>query len=144
MRTALTLAGLVLVMGGLVGCGSDDSSDGEADSSGMPTDASKEDFCANFQSLAENLAKQDPAKDPAAAVKALQDAVKQIRETGTPDGIPDDARNGLQVTIDAISGLPEDASVDDLSSLEDELSKDEQDDADAFDSYLADECGSVG
>jgi hypothetical protein len=143
MRTALTLAGLVLVMGGLVGCGSDDSSDGEADSSGMPTDASKDDFCANFQGLAENLAKQDPAKDPA-AVKALQDAVKQMQETGTPEGIPDDARNGLQVTLDAISGLPEDATVDDLSSLEDELSKAEKDDADAFDSYLADECGSAG
>jgi hypothetical protein len=145
MRTALKLAGLVLVMGGLVGCGGSDSSDGDSgDSAAMPTDASKDEFCANFQGLAEDLAKQDPTKDPSAAVQTLKDAVGKMRETGTPDGIPDDARHGLQVTLDAISSLPEDAKAGDISGLEDQLSKDERADADAFDSYLGNECGSAG
>ena len=146
MRTATLLAGFVLVLGGLAGCGSDDSSDGDSDSSSesMPTDASKDDFCANFQSLAEDLGQLDPTKDASAAVKALHTAVDKMRATGTPDGIPDDARHGLEVTLDALGGLPDDATADDISGLEDSLSEADQKDADAFDSYLSDECGSLG
>lgn len=143
MRTALTLAGFVLVMGGLAGCG-DDSSDGGGDSGGMPTDASKETFCGNFQALAEDLGQLDPTTDPSAAVQTLQDAADKLRETGTPEGIPDDARHGLEVTLDALSGLPDDATAEDISNLDQSLSDDDQKDSDAFDSYLEDECGSLG
>jgi hypothetical protein len=145
MRTALRLAGFVLAMGSLVGCSSDDSSGGDTESSGsMPTTASKEDFCANFQSLAEDLGQLDPKADPSSAVKTLKDAVDEMRSTGTPEDIPDDARHGLEVTLDALGGLPDDASAEDISGLADTLSDDEQKDADAFDSYLEDECGSLG
>ncbi|MGY2701324.1 hypothetical protein [Nocardioides sp. HB32] len=151
MRTALALAGFVLVMGSLVGCNSDDSSDGDTGSSGssgssgsMPTTASKEDFCANFRSLAEDLGQLDPKADPSSAVKTLKDAVAEMRSTGTPEDIPDDARHGLEVTLDALGGLPDDASAEDISGLADTLSDAEQKDADAFDSYLGDECGSLG
>lgn len=143
MRTATLLAGFVLVMGGLAGCGGSDS-DGGNDSGGMPTDASKDAFCGNFQGLAEDLGKLDPQSDSATAVKALHDAADQMRATGTPEGIPDDARQGLEVTLDAISGLPDDATAEDISKLEGTLSDAEQKDADAFDTYLQDECGSLG
>jgi hypothetical protein len=142
MRTATLLAGLVLVMGGLVGCGGDDSDGDAADSGGMPTNAAKEDFCQNFQDLATDLGKLDPKADAAQAVTTLKDAVGKMRETGTPAGIPDDARHGLEVTLDALAGLPDDATPDDISALEDGFSDADQKDADAFDSYLEDECGS--
>jgi hypothetical protein len=144
MRTALTLAGFVLVLGGLAGCGGDDSDGGSGDSGGMPTSASKEDFCGNFQGLAEDLGKLDPQSDASTAVKALHDAADQMRETGTPENIPDDARHGLEVTLDAISGLPDDATAEDIGKLEQSLSEQDQKDADAFDSYLSDECPELG
>ena len=145
MRTALTLAGFVLVLGGLAGCGGSDSDGGsDGDSGGMPTNASKDAFCANFQGLAEDLGKLDPEADTASAVTALHDAADKMRETGTPEGIPDDARHGLEVTLDAISGLPDDATSDDISKLESTLSEEDQKDAAAFDTYLSDECGSLG
>ena len=145
MRTALTLAGFVLVLGGLAGCGGSDSDGGDGgDSGGMPTSASKEDFCGNFQGLAEDLGKLDPQSDASTAVKALHDAADQMRETGTPEDIPDDARHGLEVTLDAISGLPDDATSDDISNLETTLSEEDQKDAAAFDKYLSEECGSLG
>jgi hypothetical protein len=144
MRTALTLAGFVLVMGGLAGCGSDSDGGSDGDSGGMPTNASKDAFCANFQSLAEDLGQLDPTADPSAAVQALQDAADKLRETGTPEGIPDDARHGLEVTLDALSGLPDDATADDISNLDQSLSEEDQKDSDAFDSYLGDECGTLG
>lgn len=144
MRTATLIAGFVLVMGSLVGCGGSDSDGGDsADSGSMPTSASKDDFCGNFQGLAEDLAGMDPKSDTASAVKALKDAVAKMRSTGTPDGIPDDARHGLEVTLDAIDSLPDDATASDISGLEDTLSDADKKDADAFDSYLSDECGSL-
>ncbi|GAA1126476.1 hypothetical protein [Nocardioides aquiterrae] len=145
MRTALTLAGFVLVLGGLAGCGGGDSDGGDgADSGGLPTSASKEEFCGNFKSLAEDLGKLDPNADPSTAVQALHDAADHMRATGTPADIPDDARHGLEVTLDAIAGLPDDATAEDIGKLEESLSEQEQKDASAFDSYLSDECPELG
>lgn len=143
MRTALTLAGLALVTGGLAGCGGGDSTpaagDG-AEATALPTSADQGEFCANFQTLAEDLGQLDPQGDPSQAVRTLQDAAKRMRETGTPDGIPADARHGLEVTLDAIDSLPRDATADDISKLDDDFTTQEKADSDAFDSYLAQEC----
>ncbi|HEU5036848.1 MAG TPA: hypothetical protein VFT70_07580 [Nocardioides sp.] len=139
MRTATLLAGLVLVMGGLVGCGGSDG-DSDGDSAGMPTNASKEEFCGNFQSLSDDLGELDPDSEASEAIKALHSAAGDMRSTGTPEDIPADARHGLEVTLDAITALPEDADAEDIGKLEDSLSEADQKDSDAFDSYLSDEC----
>lgn len=145
-KTALTIAGLALVLGGLAGCGSSDSGGGSegGDSAGMPTTASTEEFCANFENLAADLAKLDPTADAASAITALQDAADQMASTGTPEGIPDDARRGLEVTLQAIEDLPEDATAEDISGMETSLSADDKADAKAFDTYLTSECGDLG
>ncbi|MCB0896154.1 MAG: hypothetical protein KDB43_12400, partial [Nocardioidaceae bacterium] len=124
-----------------VGCGGSDSSDGS--SGGMPTDATVEDFCGNFEDLQRNFGSLDTESDASEAVATLQDAADQMEKTGTPEDIPDDARNGLEVTLGAIQGLPDDATVDDISNLENSLSDAEQKDADAFNAYLEDTCGSL-
>ncbi|WP_395690450.1 hypothetical protein [Nocardioides sp.] len=141
-RTALTVAGVALALGTLAGCGgSDGGSDGGG--GGMPTSASKEDFCGNFEQLAKDLGGLGTG-DASKAVSTLQSAADDMAATGTPEGIPDDARHGLEVTLDAISGLPDDATVDDISNLEKSLSEEDQKDADAFDAYLSKECGEIG
>ena len=142
MGPALGVAGIVLAMGTLAGCGGSDS---DSDGGGMPTSASKEEFCGNFEDLASDLGSlDDSSTDMSKAVSTLQSAADKMAATGTPDGIPDDARNGLKVTLEAIQSLPDDATVDDISNLEDTLSDADQKDADAFDGYLEDTCGEIG
>ena len=141
MKTGLVVAGLVLTMGGLVGCGGDD---GDSESGGLPRDASSEDFCANFEQLAKDLGAFSPDADPAEAITKMQDASEKMRETGVPESATDDQAEGLEVTLDAIDGIDADASLDDLGSLEDQFSEAEQEKADAFDDYLDEECGEIG
>ena len=135
------MAGLVLTMGGLVGCGGDD---GDSESGGLPRDASSEDFCANFEQLAKDLGAFSPDADPAEAITTMQDASGRMRDTGVPESASDDEAEGLEVTLDAIDGIDADASLDDLGSLEDQFSEAEQEKADAFDDYLDEECGEIG
>lgn len=141
MKTGLVVAGLVLTMGGLVGCGGDD---GDSESGGLPRDASSEDFCANFEQLAKDLGAFSPDADPAEAITKMQDASEKMRDTGVPESATDDQAEGLEVTLDAIDGIDADASLDDLGSLEDQFSEAEQEKADAFDDYLDEECGEIG
>ncbi len=144
------LAGLALVAGGLAGCGGgDDGGDstgaaGDGGATALPAGADRAEFCANFQTLAEDLGQLDPQADPSQAVRTLKDAAKRMRETGTPADIPADARHGLEVTLDAIDGLPRDATTDDISTLDDDFTTQERADSDAFDSYLAQECENPG
>ena len=141
MKTGLMVAGLVLTMGGLVGCGGDD---GDGESGGLPRDASSEDFCANFEQLAEDLGAFSPDSDPSDAISKLQDASEKIRETGVPESATDEQAEGLEVTLDALDGIDPDASLEDLGSLEDQFSEADQETAVACDDYLDEECGEIG
>lgn len=110
---------------------------------GPPTDASVADFCAAVHdtSWATSI---DEESDGEEIVEALQKWRDKLDETGTPEGIPDDAREGFEITIDTLGDL--DAgdfdSTDDLGDVNGDLSKDEQEKVDALTSYSADKCGS--
>ena len=142
MRTALTLAGAALLLGGLVGCGGSDS--GGSDDAGMPTGATTEEFCGNFSDLQTSLSTMDPTSAPSDAIGALQDAADNMAATGTPDDISDEERSGLEATITAIQGLGDDATMDDITNLESTLSDTEKSDAEAFDAYLKKTCPELG
>jgi len=131
---ALTVAGLALALGGLAGCGSDDS-----DGGGSPTNASKEDFCSTFESMASDMQDVDPS-DPGAAVKAIKDAGDKLEETGTPEDMPDDARDGFEVIIKTLTGLDDNASIEDLAKIGQDLSDSDEANSKAFDEYLSDTC----
>ena len=141
-RTALTFAGLALLAGGLAGCGGSDSGGGSAgaESTAMPSDASASDFCASFQSLRDDLGNLDPSADPSEIVKTVQDAADRIAQTGVPSDAPSQAQHGLEVTLEAIQGLPANAKLKDISGLETSLSDSDKADAQAFDTYLAKTC----
>lgn len=138
MKTALTIAGLALALSGLAGCGGDDSGDG-----GISTDASTEDFCGAFQSFADDLGDFDPEADPSEAVEAMQGFADDIREVGVPENATDDEVEGLEITLEAIDGLGDDTTLEDLGTLEEQFSESEQEKADAFDDYLDEECGEI-
>ena len=135
MKLGLLTASLVLVAGGAVGCGSDDG--GSDDKT-----ASKKDFCAAFQGFYDDLSGLTGTEDNLGEI--LKKAAKKIEDVGTPDDISDDAKDGLQLTLDAIDELPDDATAEDLSSLDSKFSDADQKKVDAFDSYLEKTCPDIG
>ncbi|MCD4523620.1 hypothetical protein [Nocardioides sp. cx-173] len=127
MRIALIAASLVLVGGTATACG------------GAPTDASKEDFCASFTKINESASfspGEEPTKDD---IKKVKDAVKDFEETGTPEDIPDDAREGFEIFTEAISDIDDDAAAKDLDEIDD-ISGDDKKKFDAFGEYVAKTC----
>ena len=125
----LLAAGLVLVVG--VSCGGDDS--------GSDEPATVEEFCASFRSFYEQV-----AGEPEALGKVLKDAAEEVEDVGLPEGVPDDARAGYQLTLDAIAGLPDEATEEDVATLEQGYSEEELAQVRAFTDYLAETCPDLG
>lgn len=137
MKLGLVAASLILVAGGAVGCG-DDGGDGAS----SDKTASKDDFCAAFQSFYDDLTNVAP--DEKNLGKVLKAAADKIEKVGTPEDIPDDAKDGLGITLDAINDLPDDASAEDIQQIEAGFSDDEQKKTDAFSDYLDKTCPDIG
>jgi hypothetical protein len=134
MKLALTAASLVLVAGGAVACGGNDS--------GSDKTASKDAFCGAFDQFYKDLT--SVGQDDKNLGKVLKKAAKRIEDVGTPKGIPADAKEGLQITLDAIDKLPDDASADDISGLDAKFSDADKKKTDAFSTYLDKECPNIG
>ncbi len=130
LKPALSIAGLVLAASSLTACG-----DG-----GSPDDASTKDFCAGFSGLDDAMSEFDPTGKPEEAIKLLQTEVQKIVDTGTPKDISDDARDGFEVTTQTILDLDADSSLEELGKLDEKISDDEKDQADAFQDYLSETC----
>ncbi|MEJ7833584.1 MAG: hypothetical protein WKF79_11765 [Nocardioides sp.] len=132
-KHALLAASLVLVAGTAAGCGG-----------GPPTDASNEEFCASFDELEASLGELDPEAPDEDIIKALQDGVEKVREAGTPEDMPDDAREGYDISTQSVLDLDADASEDDLDKAEEDFSDEEKEKAEAFENYLDENCESGG
>ena len=119
MRRLLSAAGLVLIAGTMTACG------------GPPDDASKADFCKAVESAPSD---EKPSQDE------VDDWVDELKDTGTPEGISDDARNGFEVFVDAL----DDADVDDLgddADFEDVVGdSDDRKDVEKFFAYYGETC----
>lgn len=115
---------------------------------GAPTDASVEEFCNAYNAepdLDESLATASPDEQADAIVDALKTLVDDFEEVGTPEDIPDEAREGFEISIDAAKDVNaddvktalEDGDTDPFESL---VGEDDQAKVDAFDTYASDTC----
>ncbi|MDZ5619555.1 hypothetical protein [Nocardioides bizhenqiangii] len=95
---------------------------------GAPDDASEEDFCEVANSI--------PAD---ADVDAIHDWADDAEETGTPEDIPEDAREGFELLVD----IAKDVDEDDLENEDflDDLSSEEEEQFTAYGTYVAETCG---
>lgn len=101
-------AGLsVLLAVSLSACGSDDSSGGGGDEpEAAPESASVEDFCAAYTGDPSDLP-SDPS--PEEQVQSIQDAIEELADVGTPEDMPEEAKAGFDVYLEAAADLePED------------------------------------
>ncbi len=108
-----------------------------------PADASTEDFCGVFTDVTADLSGSGSADEQADAAHAVADSFADI---GTPEGIPDDARNGFEVFVDFLTEVDS----DDIAAFEESdpdgladalgVGEDEVADVEAFFTYAATEC----
>jgi hypothetical protein len=134
MKHALFAASLVLIAGSAVGCGGDDGGGSSA-----PDNASKEEFCSSFGDLFKGIMEAGTDGGGDDVVKSIKDGAADLGDVGTPDGIPDDARHGFEVFINAIEDIDDDADLADLDDLGG-VSKDDEADITAFITWAAGEC----
>jgi hypothetical protein len=127
------LAAMALLLGLLAGCGGDDSS-------AAPEGASVEDFCGVFLDLAQTAQEQGADASDADAVKLLKDLADELEDVGTPEDMPQDAQDGLQLLIDKIKDLPDDATAEDLANVEKDFSEEDKANQQALQTYLAEKC----
>lgn len=139
MKLALTAASLLLVAGGAVACGSDD--DSSASDSGGGT--STEEFCSAFGDFATSSF-SGGISDPEALVKQLKEGADELEDVGTPDDMPDRAREGLEVVLDAIDDLPDDADQADLAKIDEQLSDEDEAKGEEFSTWASDNCPDLG
>jgi hypothetical protein len=134
------LAAPLLVVGLLAGCG-----DGGADSSGgadagdAPGNASVEEFCQPFVDMLEDVSAQGDELSDADAVRLAKETADKLRETGTPDDMPEDARKGFELVIAKLADLPDDATKDEVEKAQ-QLTEEEQAYSTALSQYIASKC----
>jgi hypothetical protein len=124
----VTAAALVAV---LAGCGG-------GDAGSAPDNASTEDFCDAYLSMLDEMMTMDPESDD--AVTAIREWGEKLEEVGTPEDIPDDARDGFEVILEALSELDEDSTQQDLEDLGGDLSAEEEQASEAFGEYVTETC----
>jgi hypothetical protein len=115
MRIAVRGATLVLVTGATAGCG------------GSPDDASEADFCEAFTSITEASGDFD----------ATRDGFAELEDVGTPEGIPDDAREGFDIAVDLSDQADSQA---DAERLAEELDAEDDEKLAAFLDYTLETC----
>ena len=135
-RSIGTAGAAVLLAAALTACG------------GAPTDASKKDFCKVHDSEPDlsGLDQESSNKEIAKVFKEELDKITEdAEEVGTPEDIPDDAREGFEITLEKAQDLDEGdlekAIEDEKDPFEDDLSKDEKKKVDAYDEWSSDYCG---
>jgi phage host-nuclease inhibitor protein Gam len=133
MRTAVLLAGCALALGGLAGCG------GGEESSAPPDRASTAEFCDAFNELLEG-ASTASHDDIAAQIKAVKDGAARLEEVGAPAEMPDDARRGFAVFVDAIQEIDGDAELAELDAVGEGMSAADQKDGEAYVTWAQTSC----
>ena len=147
----MIIAAIVVVVGGVVAAAvalasGDDKRGGDQRSSGSG-DASVAEFCDAYSSLATRMLDGidltgSPEEQSESAVSVLQDWAVALEEIGAPEGMPDEARDGLELLVETASELdPGDlTNLSDLESLEEDFSDAEKEAAQALEDYTTENC----
>lgn len=117
---------------------------------GAPADASVEDFCNAIQGDADDEAfgKAVVDEDWDKVADLLKEQIDAVEEVGTPEDIPDDAREGFELQIDKAGDLSADdiekAFTDQKDPFEVDVSDDDKKKIDAFTEYQSETCADQG
>jgi hypothetical protein len=142
--TKRALAATLILMAGITaGCGDSD----QPAASDPPEPATVEEFCGVFDDFFAEMSEltgTGDEPDQQAMIQAVKGVADRLEEVGSPEDIPDDAQAGLDVTTEALQGLPDDATQQDLAELETDFTEEEQTQTKAFDTYVTSTCEGAG
>jgi hypothetical protein len=131
--TAVRIAALALLAGGLTGCGG-------GDAASAPTDASRGEFCEAYASQIGSLARSAREDGPDRAAEAMRDWSTRAQEIGTPGDMPEDARRGFETIVEEIDALGSGPTQRELDALGEDLGTRAQRDLEAFGEYAVSTC----
>lgn len=132
MKIPMLAASLVLVAGTASACG------------GAPTDASTDDFCGAITKIGETSASVASDSPTEEQIKEIKDAFKNLEEVGTPEDIPDDAREGFELIVESVADVDDDATAEELEKAGDDFSGEDEKKSDAFGEYVGETCTDLG
>ena len=133
MRALLVAATLVVAGSLTAGCG------GGGSDEAAPAVATTDEFCAAYNSLFESFSAAEPPTDEE-SVQALKDWSAEMKKTGTPEDMPEDAQRGFDLVIDTVADVSDDATQADIQALSDDFSAEEKTDSEAFGKYATETC----
>ncbi|MDN4172095.1 hypothetical protein QWY28_03995 [Nocardioides sp. SOB77] len=140
LRRAAATSSLLLLAPFAAACGGDD------EASSAPQDASTEDFCEAYSSIFDSLlaapSEGSQEEQEQAAVDALKEWTEQMREVGTPEDLPDDARDGFELVLDEASDIEDVSDLQDLDDNQD-YSESEQEASQALNTWIAENCANA-
>jgi hypothetical protein len=120
MRRVLIGATLLVVAGMTSACG------------GSPEDASTEDFCAAIQDIPSG---DKPTQDE------VDDYIDKLEDTGTPEGISENARSGFETWTEVIGDIDVDDSEEEIQKqIEEAVDQDKEKEVDELFEYVSREC----
>jgi hypothetical protein len=114
--------------------------------SGDGSETSVDDFCAAYFSLfsggMSTIDPQAPAQQQTVAMtEALRVWAGKLKDVGTPDEMPDEAREGYDLIVSAAADLPPGAAHN-LADLGDDFTEHEMGATEAFEEYATQNCES--
>ncbi len=139
MKRISLLAVPMLVLGLLAGCGDDGGDGGGDDAADAPTNATVAEFCQPFVDMYTDVVDKGEDLTDEDAVTIAKDTAAKLREAGTPEGMPEDARKGWELVIEKLADLPDDATKEDVEAAQN-LTAEEQEYSEALAQYVAEKC----
>lgn len=140
-RPLATAGAAVLLALSLTACGG-----------GAPSDASVKDYCAAVKGNTgdTDFLKAFEDKDYDKIADLFKEQAEKVEEVGTPKDIPDEAREGFEIQLDAIKKLDGDdvkkgfESKDGEDPFKDKISKDDEKKVEAYSKYESETCSDSG
>lgn len=116
---------------------------------GAPTDASEEEFCKNSLDVtaSEDLLAALNDKDWDKAADEIHELAEKAEDIGTPEGMPDDAREGFELQLDQAKDVSADDLEEAFEKQENPFEEDEEENKDkyaAYNEYVSETCGTSG
>lgn len=129
MRIATFGGGLVLAAALLTGCGSDEP----------PADASEDEFCDAYSTLYDDMEVM-ASDDTGKMIEAMKEWSDAISESGTPEDIPAEAREGYELLVEEIDDVDPDATEEELDQIGDDMGDEGEKTIDAFSEWATETC----
>lgn len=129
MRRFITLTSVAAVAALATACGG-------GGGSSAPSDASKADFCKSYVSV---LDYTNPMEQEQPTGKDIKEYASNLEETGTPEDMSDEEREGFEVFIEATDKLEDDTKMEDADDIA-KVSEEDKGKVDKFDAYAQDNC----